>query len=252
MKKKIVALVLALMLCLSCALPVSAAGENKFTDVPDNAWYAEAVNALADGGVLKGRGNGIFDPTAPVTLAELSVVLMRLSGFGDQIANEDHWAGNAMYSLELGIEWTDEGERYTYANDPAYRGDAVAELGIFAWYDFQHKYREANPGSSLQEVYDATNEYTSRYDLSSIADREEYRTIGKTWSYVVGYYYGENGHNFYYENIDMAYQFGVINGIDKNHTCNATGTLTRAELAQMCYNMGWTTADCVSTAPLFY
>lgn len=250
MKKKIVSLVLALMLCLSCALPASAAGRGKFTDVPDNAWYAKAVNALADGGILAGRGNGKFDPNANVTLAELSVVLMRLHGYEDEIANEDHWAGGAMQRCGLGYDYDPVSYDvvYPYANKPAYRGDAVSALGEQAFWEYYVDYANAHP--YVSDVYGATEAYAAKYNLRGIADRSAYYSLASTEleedeDYII-HYYSEKGHFICAEYIDKAYQFGVITGIDKNHTCNATGTLTRAELAQMCYNMGWTTAGCLS------
>lgn len=49
-----------------------------FTDVPANTWYAEAVAKVVDAGLMVGKGNGIFDPDAPVTRAELATVLARM------------------------------------------------------------------------------------------------------------------------------------------------------------------------------
>ncbi len=49
-----------------------------FTDVPADAWYAEAVNALAAGGLVQGDGNGHFNPDGQVTYAEFVTILTRL------------------------------------------------------------------------------------------------------------------------------------------------------------------------------
>ena len=49
-----------------------------FSDVPADAWYAEAVDYCARYGLMKGRSAGIFDPNTPVTRAELAAVVMRL------------------------------------------------------------------------------------------------------------------------------------------------------------------------------
>lgn len=49
-----------------------------FTDVPADAWYAEAVNALAKDGLVKGVGDGKFDPDGEVTYGELTAILARL------------------------------------------------------------------------------------------------------------------------------------------------------------------------------
>lgn len=77
---------------------------NKYSDVDPDAWYAKAVLTLTNMGVLYGRGNNIFDPTAPITRAELAVICTRLdtdadvegSTFTDVSA--DYWAAH-----EIGV-----------------------------------------------------------------------------------------------------------------------------------------------------
>jgi hypothetical protein len=49
----------------------------KFSDVPDHAWYAKAVNALTDGNLVEGYADGTFKPNKEVTLAELCVIMLR-------------------------------------------------------------------------------------------------------------------------------------------------------------------------------
>lgn len=51
-----------------------------FTDVAADAWYADAVNALASMGILNGVGGGKFEPTRNITRAEFTAIAMR---FGD-------------------------------------------------------------------------------------------------------------------------------------------------------------------------
>lgn len=85
--KKLIAMLLVFAMVLSTATVYAAAAntskttDNKveFTDVSPNAWYYEAVMALADAGILKGYGNGKFGPEDPVTYGQMAVILMRLS-----------------------------------------------------------------------------------------------------------------------------------------------------------------------------
>lgn len=49
-----------------------------FRDVPGDAWYAEEVAYSAGLGLMVGKAEGIFDPEAPVTRAELAAVAARL------------------------------------------------------------------------------------------------------------------------------------------------------------------------------
>ncbi|MCM1150128.1 MAG: S-layer homology domain-containing protein [Butyricicoccus sp.] len=245
MKRKALTLILALILCLSCALPASAAGQ-KFTDVPDGAWYAEAVNAMAEGGVLNGRGDGTFDPDAPVTLAELSTIYCRLNG-EEVTAEGGHWAGSALKRTGLGSERTgiyDEGDgTYPYADNPAYRADAFSLMAgwVYAW-DFENQslgiMQGLGIGKGPYNLADYVPSYTD-FDESKIPDRDEYYDAHNYEDMHGDFYYIKNGHYFMMREIDHAYDLGLTHGVDANFTCNAFGTLTRAQLAQMCYNMGW-------------
>lgn len=51
-----------------------------FVDVTDEDWFAEAVYYCYQREILRGRDNMTFDPNAPMTRAELVVVLWRLAG----------------------------------------------------------------------------------------------------------------------------------------------------------------------------
>ena len=59
--------------------PVSAAEAQpaSFPDVPASAWYAEAVNALREKGVVAGYPDGTFRPEATATRAEVAQMIYR-------------------------------------------------------------------------------------------------------------------------------------------------------------------------------
>lgn len=52
-----------------------------FTDVPANAWYAPYVTKACEIGVIRGKGNGTFDPNGLVTQEELATCVGRLADF---------------------------------------------------------------------------------------------------------------------------------------------------------------------------
>ena len=68
-----------------------------FSDVAEDAWYAEAVNVLASMGILKGTGGGKFDPMRTITRAEFTTIAMRFADLdvtGENIFTdvaEDAW-----------------------------------------------------------------------------------------------------------------------------------------------------------------
>ncbi|MEK3883222.1 alpha-amylase family glycosyl hydrolase [Paenibacillus sp. PL2-23] len=51
--------------------------EGIFTDVPPNAWFAPYAEAAYELGLVNGRGDGRFDPEAPITREEMAIMLHR-------------------------------------------------------------------------------------------------------------------------------------------------------------------------------
>ena len=65
-----------LLNALNSWIPANA---DTFSDVPADAWYADAVNAIAAQGFMEGTGEGRFSPGEVLTHQELITVLGRLS-----------------------------------------------------------------------------------------------------------------------------------------------------------------------------
>jgi hypothetical protein len=84
-KKRILALFLAAVSCLSLAVSASAANtvNRKATDFRDfdrTAWYAEAVSAAVDNGLLYGKSANVLDPNGDMTRAEMAAIINRSFG----------------------------------------------------------------------------------------------------------------------------------------------------------------------------
>ena len=84
-KKRILALFLAAVSCLSLAVSASAANtvNRKATDFRDydrTAWYAEAVSAAVDNGLLYGKSSTVIDPNGAMTRAEMAAIINRSFG----------------------------------------------------------------------------------------------------------------------------------------------------------------------------
>ena len=84
-RKRILALFLAAVSCLSLAVSASAAGTTvrKATDFRDydrTAWYAEAVSAAVDNGLLYGKSTTVIDPNGDMTRAEMAAIINRSFG----------------------------------------------------------------------------------------------------------------------------------------------------------------------------
>ena len=84
-KKRILAMLLAVTSCLSLAVSASAANtvNRKATDFRDfdkSAWYAEAVSAAVDNGLLYGKSSSIIDPNGDMTRSEMAAIINRSFG----------------------------------------------------------------------------------------------------------------------------------------------------------------------------
>ena len=83
-KKRILAMILAAASCLSLAVSASAANTARkatdFRDFDKSAWYAEAVSAAVDNGLLYGKSATIIDPDGDMTRAEMAAIINRSFG----------------------------------------------------------------------------------------------------------------------------------------------------------------------------
>ena len=84
-RKRILALFLAAVSCLLLAVSASAARTTtrKATDFKDydrTAWYAEAVSAAVDNGLLYGKSSTMLDPNGDMTRAEMAAIINRSFG----------------------------------------------------------------------------------------------------------------------------------------------------------------------------
>ena len=84
-RKRILAMILAVASCLSLAVSASAANtvNRKATDFRDfdkSAWYAEAVSAAVDNGLLYGKSATVIDPNGDMTRAEMAAIINRSFG----------------------------------------------------------------------------------------------------------------------------------------------------------------------------
>ena len=83
-RKRILALFLAAVSCLSLVVSASAASTARkatdFRDFDKSAWYAEAVSAAVDNGLLYGKSATIIDPNGDMTRAEMAAIINRSFG----------------------------------------------------------------------------------------------------------------------------------------------------------------------------
>jgi hypothetical protein len=99
------------------ALGLPENGASSFADVPAGAWYDGAVGKASEYGIIYGRGNNLFDPTAYITRQEAMAMIRRaavITELRDQggnaatdfsdFADVSGWAAEAVaYNLNNGL-----------------------------------------------------------------------------------------------------------------------------------------------------
>ena len=107
--KKLLSLLLAMLLLFVTSLTAFAAvNDTGFTDVSEDAPYAEAVKYVHDNGIMSGTSNTKFSPDLNTSRAMLAMILYRMSGSPDvsQNANFADVAENMWYSNA--VNWAAE------------------------------------------------------------------------------------------------------------------------------------------------
>lgn len=66
---------------LAAALNLRESGSAGFTDVPADAWYTSAVNAMVAKGFLAGRSSTVFGPEDNLTYEEMATILSAISSW---------------------------------------------------------------------------------------------------------------------------------------------------------------------------
>jgi len=188
---------------------ISTPAEDKtaFSDVDENAWYYEAVSAMAKKGIVNGYGDGKFGPSDKVTVAQVCQILSNLYD-GKDIdgttistgADNGYWAYKAIESMKK-IGSLPGGFNDKDINSSNYDVAASREIAIAA---AAYTYCQGLADESAAPA--------------SIPDALAISSDCTKW-------------------INEAYRIGITHGVDANGTFNPGASLTRAELCQMIYNI---------------
>ena len=109
LRRRLLYFMAASFVAVAAAGPVGPppAAAAQFTDVPPNAWYAEAISELASAGILGELGLGKLNPYATVTRAEAFATVSKALGLNEISAPKHsfsdvpsaHWAMGAINAL---------------------------------------------------------------------------------------------------------------------------------------------------------
>lgn len=120
-------------------LAAQAGTDALFSDVPADAWYAEAIRYCQAHGIMEGTGGAAFSPNASMTRAALAAILYRAAGAPSVEAAPDFtdtapgawYSGAVSWAVETGV-LSGYGNGAFGADDPVTREQMAAVLWRYA------------------------------------------------------------------------------------------------------------------------
>lgn len=139
----------------------------RFTDVPADRWYADAVEWAAEAGIVTGNADGAFRPDDAVTREQIAAILYRyadspdaagsLDGFPDRDQVSGYAAAALAWATDKGLinGLRSDGETRLAPRDSASRGQ-IAAIIMRCLEDWQQTYRhdESEKYTKLTQSFD--------------------------------------------------------------------------------------------------
>jgi peptidoglycan/xylan/chitin deacetylase (PgdA/CDA1 family) len=163
--KRFICFLIALILC-NAYLPIVAAFAG-YRDVPQEYWASEYIRELEQLGYTQDMADGAYDPEKPVTNAEFTALVCRMTGMDDTVLERGaHWAEAAMeYAKYMG--WFTQGEvPGADYDEPISREMAAKILMLGSFEDHGSEPSEKVELSDLSDIAEGFHEYvTSAYSI---------------------------------------------------------------------------------------
>lgn len=238
----------------------SASYDNYYTDVPSTMWAYHPIMTLTNGGLLAGYGNHVFGPNDSLTKGQVSIIFTRLlgnpmSGTGSSYApySDKTTASRAFVAIWYAGALNMGGSTILTAHETSLVNSAGINSGLL--YNLS---TNGSIGSMWQAVYDnwragitagKSTDYISSID--ELPDGDEIRQwITENWEQMASILHITNAAKYdsVYDRtvaeceaaICRAYNLGMFGGVDNQGTFAPYSPMTRAQMAQILYNMGWT------------
>ena len=149
-----------------------------FNDVPADAWYAKAVNTLASLSIIKGIGNGKFDPDREISRAEFIVIATRFTKTIDKVNSpfvdvaDDAWYAPYV-ATATSYGWiTGVGESRFAPDDLVTRAEAATIVNRMLARSAD---REFVDGNAVQHFSDVTPDAWYYYQIMEAANGHSHR-----------------------------------------------------------------------------
>ena len=218
MKKRLTSILLAAVLAMTMVVPAQAA--NTFTDVSSKYWAYDAIEEMAEKGIVSGVGNGKFNPNGYVTLAQFVSMLVRVF-YADEIAADPasydvwyeqvmHWAleNGLLYQLNANGSYTKAGGREIwragYVNGVVDREEMAIIMYNFLKQNVALPSEETLRNKTAAAIPDLGNGDATVFDQFAIA---------------------------------TVYELGCLSGMDSEGTFNGSALITRGQACVALFRM---------------
>lgn len=239
----------------------SASYDNYYTDVPSTYWAYHPIMTLTSGDLLAGYGNHLFGPNDTLTKEQLNIILTRMAGGDGSYHNGNKKQASRAYAVIWLADYICKGNGHTLTT---YESSIIRDSGISGGLVYSLAQNDkAAIGSMWQCVYDnwraslaagRSTDYITSVDELPDADKI-HQWIEENWKEMSDLLNINNPAKYASvhdrtvatceQAICRAYNLGMVSGYDSAGSFGPYNNLTRAQLSQMLYNMGWTTSGCL-------
>lgn len=240
----------------------SASYDNYYTDVPSTYWAYHPIMTLTSGDLLAGYGNHLFGPNDTLTKEQLDIIRTRIHDADYPVSASGNKAfASRAYAVILLSEDMVTGGSHTLTT---YESSIIRDSGISGGLVYSLAQNDkAAIGSMWQCVYDnwraslaagRSTDYIASVDELPDADKI-HQWIEENWKEMSDILNINNPAKYASvhdrtvatceQAICRAYNLGMVSGYDSAGSFGPYNNLTRAQLSQMLYNMGWIEAGCL-------
>ena len=239
----------------------SSSYDDYYTDVPSTYWAYHPIMTLTSGDLLAGYGNHLFGPNDTLTKEQLNIILTRMAGGDGSYHNGNKEQASRAYAVIWLADYICKGNGHTLTT---YESSIIRDSGISGGLVYSLAQNDkAAIGSMWQGVYDnwraslaagRSTDYIASVNELPDADKI-HQWIEENWKEMSDLLNINNPAKYASvhdrtvatceQAICRAYNLGMVSGYDSAGSFGPYNNLTRAQLSQMLYNMGWIEAGCL-------